>query len=144
MKRSKIATWIAIAFFVLCLTFLWAIADHPVPAGFPIVIIPDLICAVIVYLRVDTYIAWSRERRKGRRLLALRDGLAAGIVTAIIILLIPQNRDPEIPLQLFDTSCSSASWAPSAPSPPAPSTPSAPSYPNGSQAQPPLPVNREW
>jgi hypothetical protein len=102
MKRSKIAAWIAAAFFVVWLIIFWAIADHPVPAGFPLIIIPDLICAVVVYLRVDTYVAWSRTRKKLRRLLALRDGLAAGLVVAVIVSLMPGRGDSGIPLRLFD------------------------------------------
>jgi hypothetical protein len=102
MKRSKIAAWIAAAFFFLWLIIFYAIADHPLPRGFPLVVIPDLVCAVVVYLRVDAYIAWSRARRKLRWLLALRDGFAASLVTALIIALVPGRGDPAIPLQLID------------------------------------------
>jgi len=96
MRRSRTAVWIAAAFFLGWLLILWAGADHPPPPGFIVVVLVDLACAVVVYLRVDAYIAWARVRRRRRLLLALRDGAAAGLVVALIVVLLPGGVEPSV------------------------------------------------
>ena len=102
MNKRKIAFVVASGFFFIWFGILYAGADHPPPPGFIWIIILDLVCSLVVYFRVSTYIDWSTTRKKYRLFHALLDGLSAGIVVAIISILIPSEREPHVPLVLID------------------------------------------
>ena len=97
-KRSIIN---AAVFFVLWSLFAYAIADHPVPSGFPWVFLGTAVGAAVVHWRVPTYIAWQRTRRRGRRWRAILDGLIAGVVMLAISLLMGRGKS-EVPMRTFD------------------------------------------
>lgn len=97
-KRNFI---IAAGFFVFWMLALFLIADFPPPAGFIWLVPLVAFCAFVVYMRVSSYMRWALAGRKGRFFLALLDGLLAGLVLALLIVL----QDPgqgEIQPQLFD------------------------------------------
>ena len=102
MNKRKIAIVIASGFFFIWLGILYAGADHPPPPGFIWTIILDLVCSLVVYFRVSTYIDWSNTRKKYRLFYPLFDGLSAGIVIALITMLIPSEREPHVRLVLID------------------------------------------
>jgi hypothetical protein len=68
---------------------LYAGADHPPPPGFIAVVLLDLTAAGLVCWRVPVCLAWSAAR--GARALppVVRDGLAAGLLFAIVVLPMP-------------------------------------------------------
>jgi membrane protease YdiL (CAAX protease family) len=94
--KSKPPALIAIAFFAIWISILYAGSDHPPPFGFlwlaPLVVV----CAVAVYLRVPVYASWSSSHRPGRIRRVLLDGIAAGIVMGLIALLFPFTGEPTI------------------------------------------------
>ena len=96
MNPRNTARLIAAAFFLFWLSVFYAVADHPLPSGFIQIVLLVLVCAAIVYARLGAYIKWSHTRRKHRRLLALRDGLAAGLVIALLMLLLPGRSQPGV------------------------------------------------
>ena len=100
-KRNKLALIIAAGFFLFWLTVLYAGADHPPPPGFILVVLYGLACSVVVFLRTRTYIDWISAQKKKRLLRVFADGLAAGLVMALIAILAsgsgePSNPDPGI------------------------------------------------
>jgi hypothetical protein len=52
--------------------------------------------AWLVYLCLPTYVAWSIARKKNRLLRVVLDGLAAGLVLALILQLIPGVGEPSV------------------------------------------------
>lgn len=101
MEHKTIARIIAIPFFIFWLIVLWMGADKPVPPGFIIVALIDLAAAFVVYWRIPTYLAWHVEEKKLRLLRVLADGLAAGVVIAIFMMLLPGTGDPSAPDPTF-------------------------------------------
>ncbi len=94
MKRQHSAI-IAISFVVLWLSILYAGADHPPPSGFFIWIFPAVcICGLAVFLRIPVYASWCSEHRRGRFASAIRDGLFAGLVVAVVTLFVPNTGEP--------------------------------------------------
>ncbi|MFM7264711.1 MAG: hypothetical protein ACKOZW_03785 [Cyanobium sp.] len=96
MPRNATARIIALAFFTLWLGILLAGADHPPPPGFGLLILLDFIAAILVYLRLPTYVAWSTTRKKNRLLRVLLEGLVTGLVLALILQLIPGGGEPSV------------------------------------------------
>ena len=88
MTRRTAALGIGAVFFLFWMAFFYAIADHPVPSGFYQIVILTLGCAVVVGLRVPSYLDWKAARRRGRFFLAVRDGLAAGLVVAGLVVVV--------------------------------------------------------
>ena len=97
MAHKTIAKIIAIPFFIFWLIVLWMGADHPVPPGFIIVALIDLAAAFVVYWRIPTYLQWHIDEKPLRLLRVLADGLAAGVVIAIFMMLLPGTGDPSAP-----------------------------------------------
>ncbi len=56
----------------------------------------DRIAAWLVYLRLPTHVAWSIARKKNRLLRVVLDGLATGLVVALILQLIPSGGEPSV------------------------------------------------
>ena len=52
--------------------------------------------AWLVYLRLPTHVAWSIARKKNRLLRVVLDGLATGLVLALILQLIPGGGEPSV------------------------------------------------
>ena len=50
----------------------------------------------MVYLRLPTHVAWSIARKKNRLLRVVLDGLATGLVLALILQLIPGGGEPSV------------------------------------------------
>ena len=97
MANLSVATAIAIGFFVIWLGILLAGADFPPPVGFLWVIFLDVVAALLVYIRVPTYITWLDNRKKGRFLHALLDGFIIGLVFALTTMLLPGGGEPSLP-----------------------------------------------
>ena len=89
--NKKTALINAFAFFLIYSLFLYAIADHPPPAGFIWVIVAGIIFAGLIYYRVPTYIQWSLQRKKNRRLRVILEGFCVGIIIAVISILYSQG-----------------------------------------------------
>jgi len=101
--NSKHPAMIAIAFFVIWISILYAGSDHPPPIGFLWLVPLVFVCAVAVYLRLPVYASWSSSLRPGRIRRVLLDGIVAGIVVGLIALLLPLTREPTIaPKRLAD------------------------------------------
>jgi drug/metabolite transporter (DMT)-like permease len=96
MTQKNTARVIAAGFFLGWLGILYAGADDPPPPGFVLILLADLVAAVLVYLRAPTYMGWSRTRRKNRLFLASLDGLAAGLVLALVAILLPGGGEPSV------------------------------------------------
>jgi len=96
VTSKRLAIVLSGAFFVSWLAILYAGADHPPPVGFLWVVLLDLVCAGFVYLRVPTYVAWSAARSSGRWLRAFFDGLVAGLVIALVTMVLNPNGEPSV------------------------------------------------
>jgi len=92
----------AVSFFLFWSLFMYAIADHPVPDGFFWAIVGLAAGAAIVYWRIPTYLAWHRVRRRGRRWLALLDGVIVGAVLLALSLLRGSQNESEVPVYWYD------------------------------------------
>ena len=101
MHPRRIAAINAIFFFFFWLLVLFAGADFPPPSGFLILVIVIAACAAVIYWRVPTYIEWMRSQRSGRHWRVLLEGIAAGIVVAILFVLIGSG-EPSIRPQPVD------------------------------------------
>ena len=97
MTKKNFSLAIAIGFFVIWLAILYAGADHPPPPGFILIIFFDLVCSVLVYFRVNTYVNWIKAHKKKRFRQALLDGLSVGLVIAFITMLFPKQPEPGFP-----------------------------------------------
>jgi len=93
----SIASAVAVGFFVVWLGILLAGADFPPPIGFLWIICLDIVAAGLVYVRVPTYINWFDSRKRGRLLRVLLDGLAIGLVFALVAILLPGGGEPGVP-----------------------------------------------
>ena len=96
MTHKRIAAIIAGGFFIFWLAILYAGADHPTPPGFVLIIVIDLVSACVVYFRVPTYIDWFQTQGKHGLWRALLDGIAAGLVIALVMMLSPFGGEPSI------------------------------------------------
>jgi hypothetical protein len=96
LSGIRTAAAIALGFFSSWLLVLYAGADRPPPPGFPVVIVLDLAAAFVVYRRVRVYAEWSRARRPKRWLRALFEGIAAGLIVAVLVLVLPFGSEPSI------------------------------------------------
>lgn len=96
LTEKRFALVIASGFFCVWLAILYAGADHPPPPGFVLLIVLDLAAAGGVYVRIPTYVRWSRTRRSHRLLLAVMDGLAAGLLIALVTQLTPIGGEPSV------------------------------------------------
>ena len=99
-SNKKTALINALAFFLIYSLFLYAIADHPPPRGFIWVIVAGVVLAGLIYYRVPTYVEWSLQRKKNRRLRVMLDGLCVGIVIAVISILFSQGEPGVTPTVL--------------------------------------------
>ena len=97
MTDRSIASAVAVGFFVIWLGILLAGADFPPPIGFLWIILLDIVAAGLVYVRVPTYINWFDNRKRGRLLRVLLDGLASGLVFALMTILLPGGGEPSVP-----------------------------------------------
>jgi hypothetical protein len=77
----------AVLFFVIWLAVLYAGADHPLPPRFIVVVLLDLIAAFMVFWRVPYYLDWMQTGQPHRLLWVVRDGLAAGLAFALLVVL---------------------------------------------------------
>lgn len=102
MNPRTLGIFLAVFFSVFWIAVLYAGSDHPVPRGFVLCIFLAAVAGVLVYLRVPTYVEWSRARRRLRHLRAAGDGAIVGVVFATIPLLIPGNGEPTVHPTLAD------------------------------------------
>lgn len=86
----------AIGFFFCWLAVLYTGADHPPPRGFLWVVLLVFVCALVVHFRVPAYLAWICTRRPGRHVHVAVEGLIAGLVVAMILLLLPGGGEPSV------------------------------------------------
>jgi hypothetical protein len=84
---NRIRTIIASAFFLLWLSVLYAGADHPPPPGFVLIVALVVVCSAIVWLRVRRYYQWTVQCSRLRWLRAALDGIAAGAVIGLLVML---------------------------------------------------------
>ena len=98
MSAGKLPQIIAAGFFVFWLIVLYGGADHPPPPGFVVVLVIDLCCSLVVYFRVSTYMEWLKTQKEKRVIRVFVDGLAAGVVIAILTMIIPGVREPGVPV----------------------------------------------
>jgi len=102
MAHKWLALAISTAFFFGWLGVLYAGADHPPPPGFLLIVLIDLLAAAALYWRVPTYMGWSKAGKRNRWLRALFEGLAAGLLVACVMLLVPLGGEPGIRPVLTD------------------------------------------
>ena len=102
LKREARGLVIALIFFFGWLGILLAGADFPPPPGFVLIVLIDLLAAIVVYWRVPTYVEWSMTRRPYRLLQALGEGLVAGLLVALVVLLTPWSGEPSVQPGLTD------------------------------------------
>ena len=102
MTHKRIALVLASLFFCGWLSILYAGADHPPPPGFIWIVLVCLLAALLVYLRVPSYVQWSIGRRKHRLVRALLDGLAAGLAFALLALVLPGGGEPTVQPSVAD------------------------------------------
>lgn len=95
--KNSWARKIAVGFFTFWLIVLYAGADHPPPPGFILVVLVDLGCSIVVYYRVKTYFDWLAFKKKGSSMRAFGEGLAAGALIALLLLVMPTSREPNLP-----------------------------------------------
>jgi hypothetical protein len=101
--NSKFRSLIAVAFFAIWISILYAGSDHPPPVGFLRLIPLVFVCSVAVYLRLPVYASWSSSHRPGRIRRVLLDGIAAGIVLGLILLSFPFTQEPALaPKRIVD------------------------------------------
>ena len=93
-RKSRLV--IAAGFCVIWLGILYAGADHPPPVGFFWLVLLCLIAAVLVFIRVPAYASWSEARSRFRLLRVVLDGVVAGLVFALIPLVINGGGEPSI------------------------------------------------
>ena len=89
-------------FFVFWLGIFYAGADHPPPRGFLLVIALVFICAIVVYLRVLTYVEWIRSSKPQRYSYVVRDGLVAGLVVGLLAGVAPGVGEPSVAPSAMD------------------------------------------
>ena len=97
MTSRRWAALVAVSFFVFWLVVLLAGADFPPPPGFVVMVVIVLLCAVMVYRRVPTYVRRQQARLPYRRIMAVGDGLLAGLIVAVAAMLLPFDGEPGIP-----------------------------------------------
>jgi hypothetical protein len=98
MSAGKLPQIIAAGFFFFWLIVLYGGADHPPPPGFVVVLVIDLCCSLVVYFRVSTYMEWLKTQKEKRGIRVFVDGLAAGVVIAILTMIIPGVGEPGVPV----------------------------------------------
>lgn len=101
MHPRKIAAANAILFFFFWLLVLLAGADFPPPRGFLWLLLVLVLCALLVYWRIPTYIDWYSNKRPGRRWRVVLDGFLAGFVVAAASAL-RGSSEPAASLQTID------------------------------------------
>ena len=94
MTHKKAALITASLFFILWLGILYAGADHPPPPGFVLVILIDLAASAVIYLRVPVYLNWYINHKKYRLLRICLEGLLAGLMVGMLMILLPGSRQP--------------------------------------------------
>jgi len=82
--NSRRALWIATGFGTLWLLLALAAADFPPPRGFIWVVAADVVLSLVVYWRARVYAGWARQRRAHRVARSALEGLAAGLVVALL------------------------------------------------------------
>jgi hypothetical protein len=93
----RFATGLALVFFVGWLVILLAGADFPPPAGFVWIVLLDAVAGGCVRYRIPHYLHWQSTGRPGRMLRALGDGIAIGLVFALLIVLLPYGEPSVVP-----------------------------------------------
>src|SRR5512137_2302442 len=88
MTSGSIANRLAGAFFCAWLAIAFAGGDHPPPPGFLLLAGLLLACALLVRLRVPTYLRWQREQASGRIGRVIRDGAAGGAAAYLFMLVL--------------------------------------------------------
>ncbi len=76
---------------------LLAGADFPPPPGFILVIVFDLASSLVIYLRMNSYFNWVNHRTEHRLLKVLLDGISAGVVVGLLLILLSSPMEPGIP-----------------------------------------------
>ena len=102
MKNKKPESVTATLFFLFWLAVLYAGADHPPPPGFIFLIIIDLMASILIFFRLGTYLAWQSNRRRLRLVQIPAEGLLAGLVIALVVILIPTKPEPGVSIRLID------------------------------------------
>jgi len=87
MHTSRLPLAIATAFALFWLVVLYLGADHPPPIGFLWLVATVMICAVVVYWRFPTYMAWSRQGKLVSAGRAALEGTVAGLAVVLIFLI---------------------------------------------------------
>lgn len=95
MTSGSIANRVAGAFFYAWLAIAFAGGDHPPPPGSLLLAGLLLACALLVRLRVPTYLRWQRAQACGRIARVIRDG-AAGGAAAYLLLLVFGSGEPGV------------------------------------------------
>lgn len=83
---------LAIGFFAVWLSILYAGADHPPPWGFLWFVLLDAIAACMVYVRMPQYMEWACARERHRFIRAMLDGIVVGLLFAFIARILPVDR----------------------------------------------------
>ncbi|MEY3359504.1 MAG: hypothetical protein RLZZ537_1219 [Pseudomonadota bacterium] len=87
MHTSRLPLAIATAFALFWLVVLYLGADHPPPIGFLWLVATVMICAVVVYWRFPTFMAWSKQGKLVSAGRAALEGTVAGLAVALIFLI---------------------------------------------------------
>lgn len=98
MRVQRNAGINAAVFFFFWLVVLLAGADKPPPIGFLWIVLVVALSAVVVYLRIPTYIDWSQTQKPGPLLRVALEGFTAGLVVAVPFALFGGG-EPPIPMQ---------------------------------------------
>lgn len=83
MTSERIANRVAGAFFCAWLAIALAAGDHPPPPEFLLLAGLLLACALLVRLRVPTYLRWQREQACGRISRVIRDNRRTSALDAV-------------------------------------------------------------
>lgn len=88
MTSESVANRVAAAVFCAWLAIACAGADHPPPRTFLLLVALLLACALLVRLRVPTYLLWHARRSGGRLARVIRDGAVGGGAVYLLVLVL--------------------------------------------------------
>jgi hypothetical protein len=102
MNTERIARWFGFVFF----TFWWILiritSGQSPTSGETWLLIADLAAALLVYFRVQAYLNWALERKRGRMERAMGEGLVIGFLFALISTTLPSSGKMGVELPIMD------------------------------------------
>ena len=84
-------------FFAVWLGVLYAGADHPSSMGFLSLVLLDAVAAGLIYMRIPLHTYWSISQKKNRAFHVSLDGMAVGLLFALVVSLMPGTGELSCP-----------------------------------------------